>query len=392
MGFFGRLKEKIKNWYYHDLDDGEDWDEESGKEEESGFEDPDVRTVYVLEALGQMAEAADKMEQCQDEYSAVTSLLVDMEEIEGLPADVRGLISDQASKIESLEKERRAIFAESGKLSESRMKFLERFEDDIPGGIRKMREAEDYRRLVKMDMRKLEAEKSSYKLQMHETKTTIGNSRGIALICGCAMVLSILILLFMQFGMDMDVSLGYIIICGAGALALTIIYVRYQDAVREMRRLEKLRNKLTGVHNTVKIRYVNNTNLLSYLYMKYDVDSADDLEAEWEIYAEEVGARARDEKLREELEYYYDKLTKMLKEQSIKDPEIWIKQTGALVDSREMVEVRHALIGRRQKLRERMEYNKEIAEVSQKKIKELAKKYPQYSQEIAGILNRYDGT
>ncbi|MCR5120615.1 MAG: hypothetical protein K6B44_13460 [Lachnospiraceae bacterium] len=392
MGLIAKLKEKFNKWYYHEPDLEENWDDEEPANEEKAFEDADVRTVYVLEALGRMAEAADKMEQCQDEYSAVTSLLVDMEEIEGLPGDVRGLISDQATKIANLEKERRSIYAETGKLSEARMQFLERYEDDIPGGIKKMREAEEYRKLVKMDMRKLEAEKSSYKLQMHETKGTIQNSRGIALICGIAMFFSIILLLFLQLGMDMDVAIGYIIICGAGALALTVIFVRYQDAVREMKRLEKLRNKLTGVHNTVKIRYVNNTNLLSYLYMKYDVDSADDLETEWEIYAEEVGARARDEKLREELEYYYDKLTKTLRDQSIKDPEIWTKQTGALIDSREMVEVRHALIGRRQKLRERMEYNKEVAEVSQRKIKDLAQKYPQYSQEIAGILNRFEGS
>ena len=106
---------------------------------------------------------------------------------------------------------------------------------------------------------------------------------------------------------------------------------------------------------------------------------------------DEINARAKDEKLKEDLEYYYNKLTKMLKDMNIRDPEILTRQTQALIDPREMVEVRHALIGRRQKLRERLEYNREIAEKAQKKIKDLAKAYPQYSQEIAGIVKRYEG-
>ena len=81
----------------------------------------------------------------------------------------------------------------------------------------------------------------------------------------------------------------------------------------------------------------------------------------------------------------------MLKNLNVKDPEIWTRQTQALIDPREMVEVRHALIGRRQKLREQLEYNREIAETAQKKIKDLAKAFPQYSQEIAGIVKRYQG-
>ena len=34
---------------------------------------------------------------------------------------------------------------------------------------------------------------------------------------------------------------------------------------------------------------------------------------------------------------------------------------------------------------------KKIAKLKQKKIKDLAKAYPQYSQEIAGIVKRYEG-
>ncbi|HOO80028.1 MAG TPA: hypothetical protein PLQ04_06545, partial [Lachnospiraceae bacterium] len=178
--------------------------------------------------------------------------------------------------------------------------------------------------------------------------------------------------------------------CGAGAITLTILYLRYMDAGKEQKKLAKMLNKLITLHNTVKIRYINNTNLLSYLYMKYEVESFEELEENWNLFVDEMGARQKDEKLKEDLEYYYDKLTKALAKYRVKDPEIWTHQANALIDSREMVEVRHALIGRRQKLREQIEYNKKIAGTAQEDIKNLAEKYPKYSAEIAALVKQYD--
>jgi hypothetical protein len=189
----------------------------------------------------------------------------------------------------------------------------------------------------------------------------------------------------------MDVSLGYLIIAGAGAITLTVIYVKYVSANQELGNISKVINKLIALHNTVKIRYVNNTNLLQYMYMKYDVESSDELERKWNVFVEEEKARRLDEKLKADLEYYYDKLTGLLKTGKIKDPDIWIHQAKALYDNREMVEVRHALIGRRQKLREQMEYNENLATSSRDTIKDLGRRYPQYSAEIAGMVKNFNG-
>ena len=75
----------------------------------------------------------------------------------------------------------------------------------------------------------------------------------------------------------------------------------------------------------------------------------------------------------------------------IRDTDVWTRQTGALLDPREMVEVRHSLIARRQKLREQLEYNKEVAENEGKRIKEMAAAFPEYSDEIAEMVKRYRG-
>ena len=74
----------------------------------------------------------------------------------------------------------------------------------------------------------------------------------------------------------------------------------------------------------------------------------------------------------------------------IKDPEIWIRQAVALVDPKEMVEIRHELIGRRQALRRQMETNKDMATKAQEEVKELADTYPVYREEIMEMVSDYE--
>ncbi|MBP5607611.1 MAG: hypothetical protein J6X66_04990 [Lachnospiraceae bacterium] len=398
MGFFQKLKEKWHKWFFGDYEeDEEEWDEKSLEEDKpvssrgaGYFNDADTRTVYVLEALQQMSEAAGKVEQYQSEYDAVTALLKDTEEIDSLVGDMKDNISSQAQRIEKLEKERRKAYEDAGILDEYRLELLKRYEEGSPAAIEKMKEAEGYRRLVKMDLRKMEAEKASNRYQMREAVVTLSNSRGVAVIIAVAVIFAILLLAVLQYAFGMDVSWGYMMTGGAGAIALTVMFVKYQDAAKEIKLLQKARDKIIVLHNTVKIRYVNNTNLLSYMYTKYDVDSSKDLEADWADYIEVTNAKIKDERLRQDLEYYYEKLTDTLRKCGIKDPEIWTRQVKALVDPREMVEVRHALIGRRGKLREHLEYNKQITGRAQDKIKDLVMAYPQYADEVEGIVKRYD--
>lgn len=394
MGLIGWIKKKWNTWYYHDMDA---YIEDSHGEEDDAEEydtsvlltDPDQRTVYILENLEQMEECMQRILLLKSEYDAVTSLLVDMEEIERLPKEIRLDIMEQARKILHLEKERQILYNTTGRLAPQVWSKLERLEEEIPGGIRKIKEAEDYRKLVKYDMKKLDGERNACEYRRGELQTSMGNCRGVALICGATLVLCIVLLLFLQLQYHMDVRIGYIISAAISGITLTGLYIRYLESGKEIKRLAKTSNKLISLQNTVKIRYINNTNLLSYLYQKYETRSAKELESEWNLYMEETSARQKDETLREDLEFYYGKLMQVLNNYHIKDPEIWTHQAQALLDPREMVEVRHALIGRRQKLREQMEYNEDMQRKAKERIEELRKRYPRYRAEIDALQERY---
>ena len=236
----------------------------------------------------------------------------------------------------------------------------------------------------------MEGEKHAYQYRRGELHRDIANVKGMVMICSMAMVVCLLMLLILQYGFEMDAQLGFIITIGVGALALTILYVKYLDYVKQLERTEKGINKIILLKNTVNIRYVNNTNLLDYLYLKYKVNSGKELLTMWEKYQQEKEERNKDIQNREELGYHKRALISVLKRYQLHDPEIWLHQTEALLDSKEMVEIRHGLIDRRQKLRVQMEYNKRLATEAQKEIRNTIDDYPQYRQEILDMVERYE--
>ena len=110
----------------------------------------------------------------------------------------------------------------------------------------------------------------------------------------------------------------------------------------------------------------------------------------WEKYQKEKEERNRDIQNREELDYHKRSLISILRRYQLHDPDIWIYQTAALLDPKEMVEIRHGLVDRRQKLRTQMDYNKRLATEAQKEIKDVIENYPQYKDEILQMIERYE--
>lgn len=159
---------------------------------------------------------------------------------------------------------------------------------------------------------------------------------------------------------------------------------------QEAAKVEKSIGKLIHMHNTVKIRYVNNTNLLEYLYMKYNVDSSALLKELWDKYVSERAERERFEQTKYDITFYRDELLQHMRKLHIADPDIWIHQAEALVNRKEMVEIRHSLVERRQNLRKQMEYNKDVAVDAQTKLKDMIHAYPKYANQVLQQLEAFE--
>lgn len=360
------------------------------RREDVDIRDNVQREHYVQACLEQMAEASKELETLGGEYNLVTSYLTDMEEIDEMPPELKQQVENYAKQIVELEQNQKTKETRKSLMPEAEYTHMERIAQHMPQGLQKLKEVEEYQALIKKDLGRLDDEKQSYYYRKNELQTNQNNMRGMTVICLVSMVLLMLILFVLQTTMNMDVQIGYLFAVLIAAVALTIVYVKFGDSQREQLRVDKAINKLVMLQNTVKIRYVNNTNLLEYLYVKYDVNNARDLKKLWDKYEEERKHREEEAQMRKEMEFSQAALIKVLRKCKIQDPNVWIHQAEALYNGKEMVEIRHNLIIRRQKLRKQMEYNAKIAQDAQDEVKDMVQKYPEYAQRILNMVSEYE--
>lgn len=369
----------------------EDWNEVVYDREDLQIDDKQQREDYVRGCLEQIAEASKELENLQFEYNMVTSYLKDMEEIEALPEEEKEILRECAMKLDALEQQQSGYLERKNRMNDMQFRQMERMEAEVQEGYEKLIEAEEYQELIKRDLRKLDGEKHAYQFRKNELRNVIEDTRSMAIVCTTAVIICIVILIGLQAGLKMNTKLGCVAAAALGAVAITAIFVKHNDSVKELARVENGISRIIRLQNTVKIRYVNNTHLLEYLYLKYNVSSARELEKSWQQYLEEKEEREKYRQAERELDQCQKELLHELRRYQVKDPMIWLHQTAALLDKKEMVEIRHNLIIRRQSLRRRMDYNKEvIAGKAQSEVKDLVEKYPKYAKEILGIIGQYE--
>lgn len=388
MGWFQNL---VTKFFGRDEEDFEgDWEDEEVVHQVD-YHNKEQRDDYVRNCLERMADATKELENLTFEYDMVTSYLRDMEEIEALPPEESEQLKECAKRVALLQDSKADFMERPHRITDEQYQHIERIVDEVEEGYKKLAETEEYQDLIKQDLSRLDGEKHAYLYRKNEMMHMIADTRGMAIICVVALGLCVALLLLLQFFLDMDTKAGYLVTAAAAALAITIIYVKHLDARRELHRVETGINKIILLQNKVKIRYVNNTNLLDYLYLKYGVSGAQELADLWENYKIEKDEREKFRKAELDLDYNQQELLQMLKRYQVKDPAVWLHQTEAILDPKEMVEIRHNLIIRRQSLRRRMDYNKEVvAGGSQKEIRELVEEYPQYAKEIMATVEEYE--
>ncbi len=384
MGWLKKLFSKKKNQQPE-----EEWEQLVYARDDVDFADQEQRSRYIENCLEQIAEASKEIDLLKGEYSLVTGYLADMEEIEALPEEEREEINRIAGKLIYLEEERTRYRGKKNRMSDSEYYQMRKQEHEISEGIQKMKEGEQYATLIRQDLQRLDGERHAHEYRRSELYHVIGNMRGMAVIFLTALVLCLIMLFVLQFGFEMDTYVGYFIAVMAAAIAIAVLCVKYLDADRELLRIGKTINKLIQLQNKVKIRYVNNSQLLEYYYMKYNTDSASTLEKRWRYYQQEKEERQQYAEAEAKTEYYQKLLVEQLSRYRVSDPLRWMNQAGALLDKKEMVEIRHELILRRQALRKQLDYNNDVAKMAQNEIMDVAGQYPAYAQEILEMAERY---
>lgn len=353
-------------------------------ERESNGSSDDV--AYMCD---QIVDATYQMEDLRVEYEMVTSYFTDIQLIEGLPRNVRKEITDIARKISFLENETSQFLHSDDRISDENFRLIQSLEKELTDIFGQLKELEDMDLKIKRDMKHLEAEKNSQEYLQDSIEHRQGKLRIFMIVFGTISALSVttlaLIGLLAEVNMVIPILIILLVVVGMAALCI----VTYRNLSYDYKMSELRENRAINLMNKVKIKFINNTATLDYLYSKYNIKSLRELEYLYDQYLIMVDEVRQYQKSSGNLREYSDALTKLLFSHGVKDPDIWAKQSIALVDDREMVEVKHSLNVRRQKLREQIAYNEELRLNGLKNIKELLKENPELRAQVKRELEVY---
>ncbi len=392
MGFFDLFRKKdtyrIERQEQQEI---ENWNDIAYTRKNIDMDDPAQRREYIGNCLQQMAESSRDMDSLQFEYRVVTSHLRDMEEIDALPEENRAEINRIAERILDNEEKQKTFNKRKSRMTDAEFEKMERLQNDVRKGAAHLEEAEEYRKKVKNDLRRLDGERKANEFRRAEIEISIDNSQKLMAVTAIATGVLTLTLTVVSIALKLEVVYGYMILVVIAALSFFFLNQRIHDLRKEKKVVLNTIARLIQIQNTVKIRYVNNKNLIDYECLKFGVNNAKELYQLYDKFLKEKEEREKFAEAAKLLDTNQKALVVALRKYRIKDPEIWVHQAIALVNHNEEVEIRHALVVQRQQLRKQMDYNRDIVAGNAKaEIQELVNEYPVYREEILNMVSKYE--
>jgi len=386
MGLFKKRKKQEEDGAKERLTVGQALRKERFKQGNPSIEDV---TEQLGEFCAQYENALDSKLEAEQEYEAVMSYLTDIQKLDELATEQRKEAEELAGSIIRLNEERIHFQEKEHEgISPARFLQMERYENEVEASLKNLKEQEQYREMINRDVRNLEGEKGAIAYEREEAQKQLQffKKLSIALVMIVCVIFIGLMYLMQRFEVTLMIP---ILVTGTLALALAAYIV---TAVRKLRHTvavaEAKNNKAIQLLNKVKIKLVACVGAIDYVYEKYGVNNSRELEYLWEQYYKVKLKRAEYRKNTELLERYNAALVECLQRLGLKDAEVWVYQPEAIVDAREMVEVRHHVNERRRKVKERVDSAAKGFELAEKELKEFKEAYPQFATEMQMVLDK----
>lgn len=311
----------------------------------------------VVDTCEQMIDAAREFEDAKEEYVLVTNYLTDIEKIENMaPADKK-IMQDAAANIAVLNKKRNEFLKTENRISDSQYAQMQELEEEIPRAIRRLERNESYLDTINRDLKYLEGEKVQLDMDKEYSIEQQKRLRIYAILIIIFFAAVVVVCFAMRLILNVETTIFMFIGALLSAVAGVFIYLSYQNETNEIKSCVANKNRAVSLENRVKIKYVNVKNSVDYTYEKYHVKNSKEFVYIYEQYLLAVKDKERFRQTSDDLEYNNRKLLDVLQKNRFYDSKVWLNYANAIVEPREMVELKHELISRRQKLRGRMQYN-----------------------------------
>ena len=384
MLFFGKSKKKNQK-----LDDAFDkvYQEISTIE---NWEDPKKLEHYILDSCEQIIGLTKEIEGDKAEYRIVTAYLKDIQTIEKMPEEKRNDLREVAAHIEELQAAKASYANVKHQITESQFLLMEQEEETVPDTIRRLLDNERYLDATKRDKQVLEAQKHQWEIEREDIRKKSKWLRNVSMILTLFYAMLLILLFVIQQFSTFDLTIAFLLLFFVGGVGAFLIYLFSSKLGKDRKKALRNMNQAISLLNVVLMKYANAVSAVEYTTEKFQVHSSTELNYVWEQYVDAVKQKERLLKNNDDLEFFSGRLMRILQKEPLYDRKIWLNQTKALVDADEMVEIRHNLVHRRQKIREHIEENRRIVRSERDEIDRLMTEHDHYVPEIIEIIQSVD--
>lgn len=344
---------------------------------------------YVIQLCEQMVDISKEMEDIRKEYDEVTAYLNDIQIVEGLEGEKKQELIEISTQVSKLLNTRNEYLNAEHKISDAVFEQMQKLEDEVPRIIRRLMDNEKYFDTIKRDLNRLAAEKIEWSVLKHERQEEQKKLRRWV---------KILVVFFGVLAVTLSISsillewsaLPMFVLAFAATLTASYVVLRMQECAKDIRRCDVNQNYTIALENRVKIKYVNTKNAIDYTCRRFHVRHSKELTYNYEQYIEVCKDREKLQNVNEDLDYFSNRLVRILRGLQLYDAKIWLNYADAVIDPREMVELKHGYFARRKELRDRIEYNLGAIKERRMDVEKYMSKMGDGSKQVREILKNVE--
>ncbi len=354
------------------------------------WDDPKKLERYILDSCEQIVSTTKEIEAEKKEYRVVTKYLKDVDFIEKLQGDKSKKLKSLAKSLCEFTKAENQFKIRKKIIKESDYSLIETSENEIVKTLDRLKKNEIYQSKVKKDLNNLEGEKGTIEIERDNIKRAESNSKIIGILLLGLFAISIISVFIVESVFDLDITWYFFSIILFFTVGFLVFFLWTSSLKRRRKRSLKYINRLIPMLNSSRMKYANITNAINYVYNMYNVRSYSELLLLHENYMKEKRARDSFVKNNHDLEIATERFLEYISSLGLYDSSIWESRASAIINEKDMVEVRHSLVQRRQKIREQINTNTKSVKLERDEIDKTMQEHNFFVPEILEIIHSVD--